>query len=155
MPLYDGKGGWQEKVEEKIEEEEKRNDTGAIGYIARSNMMMSDTGFSGKKANDEEAEGKLYDSEIGQYGEGNIDLYDREPVETDDGRIATVNSFSVNIDGQEVLLPTVIDGRLVSEDEAIDHYYETGEYLGKFDTVKEADEYARKLHLAQQYHYSN
>ena len=71
-----------------------------------------------------------------------------------DGSFSTERSFSVNIDDKEVLLPTVIDGKIVSEEEAIEHYYQTGEYLGKFNTVQEADEYAEKLHKRQEWYYS-
>ena len=44
---------------------------------------------------------------IGQYGAGNIDLYDRPQYRNANGSISTVDSTSYNIDGQEVLLPTV------------------------------------------------
>ena len=91
---------------------------------------------------------------IGQYGQGNINLNNRQVVYNPDGSISTERSFSVNIDGKEVLLPTVINGRVVSEDEAIEHYYRTGEYLGKFDTVAEADAYAEELHNRQDWYYN-
>ena len=90
--------------------------------------------------------------DLGQYGAGNIDLYNRIPVEDEEGNIETVNSISFYDEdsGKEVLIPTVIDGRIVSEDEAIDHYYETGEYLGMFDTPEETNKYAQHLHLVQE-----
>lgn len=92
----------------------------------------------------------------GQYGAGNIDLNNRQVVQNDDGSISTERSFSFYDEdsGKEVLVPTVIDGRIVSEDEAIDHYYETGEYLGMFDTPEEADEYAERLHNRQDWYYN-
>ena len=90
----------------------------------------------------------------GRYGKGNIDLNNRKVVHNRDGSISTERSFSVNIDGMEVLLPTVINGKIVSEDEAIEHYYKTGEHLGKFKTVKEAEEYAEKLHNRQDWYYN-
>lgn len=95
---------------------------------------------------------------IGQYGKGNIDLYNRPMYENEDGSISTVESFSTNIDGKEVLLPTVgrdEKGNPVkwTEDEAIDHYFETGEHLGMFDTPEEATEYAERLHEEQADYY--
>lgn len=89
-------------------------------------------------------------SGIGQYGLGNIDLYNRKPYTNDDGSISTVDSFSVNIDGKEVLLPSIIDGRRVTDEEAIAHYMKTGEHLGKFNTPEEADDYAKRLHIQQE-----
>lgn len=91
---------------------------------------------------------------FGRYGRGNIDLNNRKVVRNKDGSISTERSFSVNIDGKETLLPTVVDGKIVSEDEAIDHYYKTGEHLGRFDTVEEAEAYAEELHKRQDRYYN-
>lgn len=92
---------------------------------------------------------------LGQYGAGNIDLTNRPSVKNPDGSISTVRSMSANFDGQEVLLPTVSDdGRIMSDDEAIDQYRKTGRYLGKFGTVAEADAYADKLHREQESMYA-
>ena len=97
----------------------------------------------------------MYSNTKGEmYGRGNIDLNKRIPVRNKDGSISTELSFSTEIDGKEVLLPTVINGRIVSEDEAIEHYFRTGEYLGKFDTVEEAEEYAEMLHERQEWFYN-
>ncbi len=84
------------------------------------------------------------------YGLGNIDLNNRKVAINEDGSISTVRSMSFqDEDGKEVLIPTVVDGKIVSDDEAIQHYYNTGEYLGKFDTVEEAEQYAEQLHKQQ------
>ena len=91
---------------------------------------------------------------FGRYGRGNIDLNNRKVVRNKDGSISTERSFSVNIDGKETLLPTVIDGKIVSEDEAIDYYYKTGKHLGRFDTVEEAEAYAEELHKQQDRYYN-
>ena len=85
-----------------------------------------------------------------QYGAGNIDLTKRPVVQNDDGSISTVRSMSFNEDGKEILVPTVVNGRVVSDQEAIDHYHKTGEYLGKFNTIDEANAYAENLHNQQE-----
>ena len=88
---------------------------------------------------------------------GNIDLNDRPTVANPNFTYSTVDSFSTNIDGKEVLLPTVIkeNGKWkhVSEEEALEHYYKTGEKLGVFNTPEEANSYAEALHnnQAEQY----
>lgn len=78
---------------------------------------------------------------------GNVDLFKQPIVPNPDGTTSTVDSFSVNIDGREVLLPTVTpDGRHLSEEEAIREHYRTGRHLGLFDTPQNATRYASQLH---------
>lgn len=92
---------------------------------------------------------------LGQFGSGNIDLTNRPRVKNPDGSVSTVRSMSANFDGQEVLLPTVSeDGRIMSDDEAIDQYRRTGKFLGKFNTVDEANAYADRLHNEQEQMYT-
>jgi hypothetical protein len=92
----------------------------------------------------------------GRYGKGNIDLNNRRVVKNKDGSISTERSFSFYDEntGKEVLITQVVNGKVVSEDEAIDHYYKTGEHLGRFDTPDEADEYAERLHKRQDWYYN-
>lgn len=96
------------------------------------------------------------------YGIGNIDLNNRPVYKNEDGSISTVRSMSFWDDDEqkEILVPTIAfdkNGKAISltNDEAIDRYYETGEYLGKFDDYKEADKYAEELHEQQDKLYSN
>lgn len=77
---------------------------------------------------------------------GNIDLNNRPIVNNPDGSFSTESSFSVNFDGKEVLLPSIIGGKRVSQKEAIDHYLTTGENLGKFNSVEEANSAAQRIH---------
>jgi hypothetical protein len=81
---------------------------------------------------------------------GNVDLTNRPRVKNADGSISTVRSASFNLDGREVLLPTVSDdGRILSDDEAVTQYLKTGKHLGKFDTPASATAYAGRLHQQQ------
>jgi hypothetical protein len=85
---------------------------------------------------------------------GNIDLNNRPQVRNPDGSVSTVRSSSFNFGGREVLLPTVSDdGRLLSDDEAVDLYRRSGRHLGHFSTPDAADAYAQQLHLDQERQY--
>ena len=86
-------------------------------------------------------------------GKGNIDLNSRPVVVNVDGSISTERSFSVEFDGYETLLPLVVNGKIVSEKEAIEHFLATGEHLGKFNSAEEAELYAELLHLRQEKYY--
>ncbi|MGN6773250.1 MAG: hypothetical protein ACTHJQ_25900 [Rhizobiaceae bacterium] len=87
---------------------------------------------------------------------GNIDLAARPVVKNADGSISTVRSMSFEEDGKEVLVPTVSpDGKILSDQDAIDLYHRTGQFLGKFDTADNADTYAQALHQAQARFYAN
>ena len=84
------------------------------------------------------------------FGAGNINLSNRPEVRNPDGSVSTVRSMSANIDGREVLMPTVSDdARIMSDDEAVQQYLKTGKNLGIFDTVPAADAYAKQLHERQ------
>ena len=85
---------------------------------------------------------------------GNIDLTNRPVVRNEDGSVSTVRSISINQDGREILIPTVIDGKVVSNEEAIDAFHRTGQHLGVFANAEDANAYAEKLHEQQQAMYA-
>ncbi|MCZ3377420.1 transglycosylase SLT domain-containing protein [Rhizobium sp. AG207R] len=92
----------------------------------------------------------------GMISKGNIDLAARPVVKNDDGTISTVRSMSFNEDGKEILVPTVSpDGKILSDQEAIDLYHQTGQNLGVFKNSDAADAYATALHDAQAKYYAN
>jgi hypothetical protein len=91
----------------------------------------------------------------GQLEPGNIDLTRRPVVKNRDGTISTVRSMSVEIDGREVLIPTVSDdGRVLSDDDAIALFERTGRHLGVFDSPAAATAYAEQLHHSQARQYA-
>ena len=102
-----------------------------------------------------------YEDKIGQFGKGNIDLYNRPKIMHEDGSFSTVQSMSFHDEkadsstkGLEVLIPMVIETDILNEEEAIQHYYETKEYLGLFETAEAATAYAEELHVQQEVLYS-
>ena len=81
---------------------------------------------------------------------GNIDLAHRPHVKNPDGSISTVLSMSFGTDKGEVLVPKVSpDGRILTDQQAIDLYNRTGQHLGIFKTPDAADRYAETLHQDQ------
>ena len=81
-------------------------------------------------------------------GQGNINLFSRPLVKNPDGSSSTIRSMSINEDGQEILIPTVQRYGLgvLSDDDAIKQFHQTGEFLGKFGSPDEATNYADMLH---------
>lgn len=152
-------------------EEERKRKQEMYNRIMQSTNSTQNIAFSGSNDDEKKRKQEMYTrimnnqqpprtqkysiNDLGQYGYGNIDLTNRPIVKNSDGSISTVRSMSFNEDGKEILVPTVVNGKVVSDDEAIQHYHKTGEYLGKFDTIEEADKYAEQLHLQQQKLYAN
>lgn len=84
---------------------------------------------------------------IGEIVKGNIDLADRPILQNTDGSISTEKSMSFNAeDGYETIIPTIINGKEVSEKEAVAHYNKTGEHMGKYNSVNAAEEAAQTIH---------
>lgn len=87
----------------------------------------------------------------GLVEKGNIDLTNRPVVTNEDGSISTVRSMSINMDGKEILIPTVSsDGKILSDEDAITNYKKTGQHLGIFNNPNDASIYAEQLHKDQE-----
>jgi hypothetical protein len=95
-------------------------------------------------------------------GEQRVDEQDRSgqggelppPIDTSkfkgranpDGTKSTILTISIGVDGKEVVIPTMTpDGEVMSEAEAVERFRRTGEHFGAFDSVEEANDFARKL----------
>lgn len=104
---------------------------------------------------------------LNQVQIGNIDLNNRPIYTNPNGSISTVRSIIIGeeSDGQQlsVVIPTILgtgiysgnSASLVSDTVAISSYKSTGQHLGKFSTVKDADSFAQDLHISQASQYNN
>jgi hypothetical protein len=52
--------------------------------------------------------------------------------------------IGINVDGRETLIPTVVNGQQLNDNQAIDRYYQTGLHMGQYNTPEESD-YASRL----------
>ena len=86
----------------------------------------------------------------GMIAPGNIDLNNRPVYFGNDGTYGTERSFSIGTDRGEVLIPQIVGGRLLSQQDAIRHYQQTGENLGTFSSPAAADAYAERVHNRDQ-----
>ena len=77
---------------------------------------------------------------------GNLPLDIRYRVKNPDGSISTVRTASIGTDQGEVVIPTVIDGMVVSVEDAIRHFEQTGENFGTFANIDDANSFAEWLH---------
>jgi hypothetical protein len=68
-------------------------------------------------------------------------------VENPDGTISTIKTISFNDGTGEILIPTIVKNKELSEEEAIDYYYKSGESFGTFKSVEDANRMAEYLHL--------
>ena len=87
---------------------------------------------------------------------GNIDLDNRKVFKQKDGSISTENSITVDFDDGTYVIPTIIDGKQVDPDTAIEYFRKTGKHLGRFDANTSRDfveQYANSIHLRQEKKY--
>lgn len=85
-----------------------------------------------------------------QLQPGNIDMSARPNVKNADGSVSTVRSIGIELNGEHILIPTVSDdGRIMSNQEAIDTYKRTGKHLGKFASDSDADSAGVSLHNSE------
>lgn len=91
---------------------------------------------------------------MGLVAPGNLDINARKVYRGPGGDFRTENSISIGTDQGEVIIPTVVNGRQLTEEEAIRHYEQTGENLGAFSSPDAAEKYAESLHNRQEQYYS-
>lgn len=86
----------------------------------------------------------------GQISPGNLDFLHRQVANLPGGKIATVDTISIRVDGREVVIPMVYGGKLHSQQEAIQHYLATHQNLGTFRSIASANAFTQRLHVQQE-----
>lgn len=119
--------------EEFIEEKIKKS-------LSKDEIRMLEE--AGMKFPEKKAEGGLITS-------GNIDVSKLPAVRNPDGSYSTVRSMGIEMDGKHYLIPKVVNGRVVSDDEAFNHFIKTGKHLGIFGSRADSDAYAKQLSEAE------
>jgi hypothetical protein len=76
-----------------------------------------------------------------------LDPGSQPAVQNPDGSISTVRTIGANVDGKEVNLPTVSpEGKILTNDQAVQQYRDTGKHLGVYDNPITAEAAAKALH---------
>lgn len=92
----------------------------------------------------------------GLIAPGNLDPFHRQALGNPGGGYSNTTSESFEIEhpnspylGKQVLVPTVVNGRRLTLDEAKQHFYRTGQHFGIFDSIYDAVNYSLWLHNEQ------
>lgn len=89
----------------------------------------------------------LHANTPGMLEMGNVNLTDRPELPMPDYGHGTVRTSTFGIDGDRTaLLPTIINGIQYSPEEAFQHFKDSGEHLGIFESRKAADAFDKALH---------
>ena len=88
---------------------------------------------------------------------GNIDLTNRPRIINPNGSVSSVRSIGITAqDGKFVLIPTAVDGRILLDQDAINHWKQTigpgkkyGDNLGVDDTQAASDARGGQLYMSQ------
>ena len=88
-------------------------------------------------------------SVVGRIAPGNIDLRHRPHVRNPDGTVSTVRSISIGPANRQVLIPTVVGRRVVSDAAARQHYLATGKRLGVYSSIPAANRAGMQIHEQQ------
>lgn len=87
--------------------------------------------------------------EMNMLEAGNIPTNNRPKIYNPDGSVSTVRTMGFTEDGRTINVPTAYAGRIHSDQEAIQRYRNTGEHLGVYDNILEANAAAQTLHEEQ------
>lgn len=84
-------------------------------------------------------------SVTGLEQQGNIDVSKQPIVQGNDGNVSTVHAITHEVNGKTVLIPNTIDGKVVTDAEAIEQFKQSGKHMGVFKNKSSAEKYLTKL----------
>jgi len=78
---------------------------------------------------------------------GTLDPYNRTRVPRPGGGYETMLTRGIELDGGRIaIIPSVVGGRELTREQAIEHFRQTYEHFGIFDSREAADAYDKALH---------
>jgi hypothetical protein len=78
---------------------------------------------------------------------GTLDPYNRVKVLRPGGGYETMLTRGIELDGGRIaIIPSVVGGRELTREQAIEHFHRTHEHFGIFDSREAADAYDKALH---------
>jgi len=125
------------------------NESGAVLYDEQNHPVWQYSGIP--KFDLQSAPGMKSPGNLTSVGQ----VWNRPVLHNPDGSYSTTSSISIQTDKGETLIPTVVNGKRLSNPEAIAYYKKTGENFGSFDNPESADRFATSLHNAQAKAYDN
>lgn len=142
-----------DKYREYIDKRQSNTNEGRLNQIVEA-LKGTPNSEATREAITEATNVGVSDDSDGMLVPGNIDLDNRPVVrdQKDKREYSTVSTATFGIDesgdenGKTVLLPTIVNGKRVSEKEAFNHFKETGEHMGIFSTRAAADKFDEQLH---------
>jgi hypothetical protein len=82
----------------------------------------------------------------GQTEKGNLDPYERKVAYNPDGSISNMVTIGVGTDAGNTIIPSMVEAKQLTPQEAIAHWRNTGENFGTFKDQASMDTFDKTMH---------